>query len=184
MIKNLKYIQSIVQDKDSYKNYVLENELEIEYNKKNTKEILNSFENKFKELGITHIRGTFEGGHDEGGFDRVDFVKDIKVIKPDKMINSWVKQYKLYCFESAIIKDGTENHYYYTEETKTIDLTEEYALEKLLQNAGCLERYGTFAFEGHVNGEILLDVYTGKWKMKSNESYENYEEYEEEGEAA
>jgi hypothetical protein len=78
------------------------------------------------------------------------------------------------------IREQKRTIFYSTTTDKSINVLEE--LEDILYKSGCLEEYGSFAGEFHVNGTVKLDVFTNKWQMDGNQSNEVYETVSDEGE--
>jgi hypothetical protein len=158
------------------------NTLTSEVEKKYIKDILTQLKDTFTKLKIKYLIGEFSGGHDEGGFDTTYFADDKgeAITIPEEEKNSfrkWVDVEKIYTFENEKQK---RTIFYSTTTDKSINVLEE--LEDILYKSGCLEEYGSFAGEFHVNGTVKLDVFTNKWQMDGNQSNEVYETVSDEGE--
>jgi hypothetical protein len=158
------------------------NTLTSEVEKKYIKDILTQLKDTFTKLKIKYLIGEFSGGHDEGGFDTTYFADDKgeAITIPEEEKNSfrkWVDVEKIYTFENEKQK---RTIFYSTTTNKSINVLEE--LEDILYKSGCLEEYGSFAGEFHVNGTVKLDVFTNKWQMDGNQSNEVYETVSDEGE--
>ena len=159
-----------------------EERLRIEkiYNHINLKNILENYREQFEKNNIKYIVGEFAGGHDEGGFDKIYFSN-----KPEgesivyKFNNSWITMNKLF-----YVRNKHDVIFYKMCEHKSIDLNDISELDSLLFKTGCLDRFGSFAFEGHCSGKVNLDVINGKWTMSGEETFETYESFDEEGEVA
>lgn len=169
-----------IKNKDDYGWFDERSRLEKKFNNDDLKNILHEFGDQFKEANINYIVGQFAGGHDEGGFDKVYFTNkpEEKEIKYNFSKN-WIYQNRLFMY-----RNKTNVLFYHINEHKQIDLNDIDLVENLLWKTGCLERFGSFAFEGHCNGTVYLDVHTGKWTMSGEETFETYESFDEEGEAA
>lgn len=154
--------------------------LEKVYNNLDLKNILIKYKEQFVKSGIKYLVGEFAGGHDEGGFDTVYF-SDKKNGEEITYTfeNRWIIKNKL-----SFIRNKDNVMFYITTDHELVDLNNKEKLDLLLWKTGCLERFGSFAFEGHCSGTVNLDVLTGKWTMSGEESFEQYESFDEEGEAA
>ena len=70
------------------------------------------------------------------------------------------------------------------EHTKTnyssIKLTEGWLMDKWY-DFGFLEEWGSFAFEGHVHGDVIVSTKDGSYNVDANETFEQYQNKDFEG---
>tara|TARA_Y100000593_G_scaffold22215_1_gene44444 strand:- start:2409 stop:3005 length:597 start_codon:yes stop_codon:yes gene_type:complete len=137
------------------------------------------YEKMYKD-GIHYLSLHFEGGHDEGGFnDGFEYLdehkKPLKVkpnltkYNPDGWIEHWtpleytdpktkIAQIFKYCVTSYDHKPLTEAW-----------------LQSAWYDFGFLEEWGSFAFEGHVYGDVIVSTKNGTYEVEASESVEQYE---------
>lgn len=162
------------------KRWELQQSLETKYNQKNAAEMFKELKEHFRERKIRYIVATFSGGHDEGGIDDIEF---------QDSLNNEIKKFKKFPEVNVVKHEVNEfdrrNYTYYVLKTthqNIVNINNDYHLRDLIYSTGALDKYGSFAFEGNVEGTITIDVEFGKWFNSANESYEQYEQTEEEGE--
>ena len=152
--------------------------------KKNALPLKDIYQKMYKD-GIHSISLHFEGGHDEGGFDG-DFVykdKDDKIIqiadlnkyKPD----GWINIHKPLQYENKENKI-VQVFELVTTDYSDINLTEDWLQSKWYE-FGFLNEWGSFAFEGNVYGDVVVQTKDGSYKIEANETYESYENKEYDG---
>ena len=78
-------------------------------------------------------------------------------------------------------KDVVAENIFYYEDHKYANL-QAFDLSTIFYKLGALDRFGSFAGEYSVDGEVTIDVLTGKFKMTGNETIEEYQEIKAEGE--
>lgn len=162
------------------KKWDFESALENKYKEKNADEMFRALKEHFEARKIRYIVADFSGGHDEGGIDKIEFQdSNHNVIKK-------VKKFPEISVNRYIIKQFDRSRYTYfvldTDHSHEVDINKEGHLIDLIYSTGALDKYGSFAFEGHVDGKIKIDVDSGKWFNSANESHEQYEQTEESGE--
>ena len=59
-------------------------------------------------------------------------------------------------------------------------LTEQW-LQSAWYDFGFLEEYGSFAFEGHVNGDVVVSTKDGTYEVEASQSYEEWEDKSSDG---
>lgn len=171
-IQSLEHITTIKKEKD-LNHYDEINKIEKIYKNKNVLSILEGFQNHFTKSKIKYLRGTFSGGHDEGGFDEIEFLDNNKnVIKPVTLQCYFIKQYNVFRWDN---KNMISLFYY----EKHVDYDLMKNLDLFLFNTGCLDKYGSFAFEGNVNGTVIFDLIEKKLQINGDEEYQTYENFEE-----
>jgi len=152
-------------------------------NKENVSNFLDAFKDEFIRLGIRYINATFSGGHDEGGYDTFTYL-DNKEEEVD------LKDCENYTYvETTLVKSETLNNknniikqdIFYYEDHKYANL-QAFSLDNIFYKLGALDRFGSFAGEFSVDGEVTIDVLTGKFKMTGNETIEEYQAIKSEGE--
>lgn len=169
-IQGLEHITTIKKEKDYYNEI---DKIEKIYRDKNILSILEGFQNHFTKNKIKYLRGTFSGGHDEGGFDEIEFLdNDKNVIKQVDLQCYFITQYNVLRWDN---KNMVSLFYY--EKHIDYDLTKK--ADQFLFNTGCLDKYGSFAFEGNVNGTVIFDLIEKKLQVSGDEEYHTYENFEE-----
>jgi len=137
---------------------------------------------KMYEDGIHYVSLHFEGGHDEGGFDG-DFLfqdKDKNVIKV-KDINKyaptgWIVNYIPLEYTCTKGKDKITQVFEHTQTNYSeVKLTEGWLMNKWY-DFGFLEEWGSFAFEGHVHGDVVVSTKDGSYNVEANETFEQYQD--------
>jgi len=162
------------------KKWDFESALENKYKEKNADEMFKALKEHFEAREIRYIVADFSGGHDEGSIDKIEFQDSDSnpIIKYKKFPEVNVKRYRLKQFDRGkytyFVLDADHSH--------EVNINKEGHLIDLIYSTGALDKYGSFAFEGHVDGKIRIDVNLGKWFNSANESYEQYEQTEESGE--
>lgn len=174
----LTYITTIVKNKKNYDWFEKIYDVYGRVKKDNLKIILKNFKTDFTSQGIVFLKGTYEGGHDEGGWNGFEWLNKNKQVIQDVSFKpkSWLSLNKVYKCEDDLKIDlfkNVENHDIYEMSENNI--------YDILTMTGAIAKYYSFAFEGHVSGSTLLDVHTGQYKTEGEESYEQYEDHTEEG---
>ena len=177
----IKHIETVKHDKKlSY--YTKVEQICERVNKQNISNFLDAFKDEFTKQGIRYINATFSGGHDEGGYDTFTYLdnKEEEVVLKECEHNNYV--------ETTLVKSETLNSkndvikqdIFYYEDHKYTDL-KTFNLENIFYKLGALDRFGSFAGEFSVDGEVTIDVLTGKFKMTGNETIEEYQAIKSEG---
>ncbi len=152
-------------------------------NKENVSNFLHAFKDEFTKQGIRYINATFSGGHDEGGYDTFTYLnnKEEEVTLKNCENNNY-QEVMLVKSETLNSKnDVIKQDIFYYEDCKYINL-QTFSLDNIFYKLGALDRFGSFAGEFSVDGEVTIDVLTGKFKMTGNETIEEYQEIKSEGE--
>ena len=177
----IKHLETVKHDKklSQYKKVA---DICEKINKQNISNFLNAFKDEFTKQGIRYINATFSGGHDEGGYDTFTYLdnKEEEVVLKECEHNNYV--------ETTLVKSETLNSkndvikqdIFYYEDHKYTDL-KTFNLENIFYKLGALDRFGSFAGEYSVDGEVTIDVLTGKYKMTGNETIEEYQAIKSEG---
>ena len=169
---DLTHIKTIKKDKE-LNHYDEIQQLEQTYSNKNICLILESVQNQLKTQNIRYLRGLFSGGHDEGGFDEIQFLDENKnIIKQVNLEAHFVEQYSLYKWNN---KNLISIFHY----SQYIDYDLSKKAEQFLFNTGCLDRFGSFAFEGRVDGTVIFDLIERKLDVSGDEEFHTYENFEE-----
>lgn len=116
-----------------------------------------------KEQGAEKCVVSFDGGGDEGG------VREIKLINKDNVIKTLEEQY-------------VEEQYIWNEMTKKFE-TPEIPHSVRINKAICepvYDKYGSFAGEFNVSGQVTWDATNNTVKIDGSESVESWEDFEEE----
>lgn len=164
--------------KDWWSEYQKGQAFALQIKKKNA-EPLKEIYKKMYDDGIHYIRLHFEGGHDEGGFD-----DDFQYLDSDKL-NIDGKNIKLNKYKpTGWINTHQALQYDYKKITQIFELiTTDYSDFKLTENwlrekwydFGFLEEWGSFAFEGHVSGDVTVSTKDGTYEIDAQESHEQWE---------
>jgi len=174
----LTYITTVVKNKKNYDWFEKIDNVYDQVKKDNLKIILNNFKTDFTSQGIVFLKGTYEGGHDEGGWNGFEWLdEDEQVIKDVSFKSkSWLSCEKVYKCEDDFKIDLFKKIKHYD----IYEMSED-NIYNILTMTGAITKYHSFAFEGNVSGSTLLDVHSGKYETKGEESYEQYEDYTEKG---
>lgn len=182
MIYNeVKHLITIKKNKN-LKCYDQERAISSENDKRNVKQFLFAFNTEFVLNKIQYLNATFSGGHDEGGYDSFNYLdKDKEEIKIKTKENKWYTVRTLVKRRYLNKKDiETKFDILYYDEEKVSNLID-INLENIFYALGALDRFGSFAGEFSVEGDVLLDVITGKYHLSGSESLEEYIPFSEDG---
>ena len=179
------YIDHNAEHKDWWSEHLKGEAIANKIKKLNASPLKEVYEKMYKD-GIHYLSLHFEGGHDEGGFnDGFEYLdehkKPLKVkpnltkYNPDGWIEHWtpleytdpktkIAQIFKYCVTSYDHKPLTEAW-----------------LQSAWYDFGFLEEWGSFAFEGHVYGDVIVSTKDGTYKIEANETHEQYEDKSSEG---
>ena len=177
----IKHLETIKHDKKlSY--YTKVEQICERVNKQNVSNFLDAFKDEFTKQGIRYINATFSGGHDEGGYDTFSYLdnKEEEVILKDCENHNYLETTLVKSETLNNKKDVVKQDIFYYENYKHTNL-KTFDLENIFYKLGALERFGSFAGEFSVDGEVTLDVITGKYKMTGNETIEEYQAIKSEG---
>jgi hypothetical protein len=180
---NIKHLVSITYDK-KYNHYTKIRQIVEETEKKNVANFLKAFETEFKKLNLNYVLATFSGGHDEGGYDAFSFLNSKKEEVTFKNVDCEPHSY----IHRTLVKKENENKkkevisvdvFYYEEHLfKRLD---QINMEEIFYKLGALERFGSFAGEFSVHGEVELNLLTGTYKLDGDETVEEYTKIKDEG---
>lgn len=152
-------------------------------NKQDISNFLDAFKPEFIRLDIRYINATFSGGHDEGGYDTFSYLdnkeKEITLKDCKNYTHVETTLVKLETLNSK--KDVVKQDIFYYEAHKYSNL-QSFDIENIFYKLGALDRFGSFAGEFSIDGEVTIDVLTGKFKMTGNETIEEYQAIKLEGE--
>ena len=173
------YIDHNTDHKDWWNEHLKGEAIANKIKKLNAAPLKEIYEKMYKD-GIHYLSLHFEGGHDEGGFnDGFEYLdehkKPLKVkpnltkYNPDGWIEHWtpleytdpktkIAQIFKYCVTSYDHKPLTEAW-----------------LQSAWYDFGFLEEWGSFAFEGHVYGDVIVSTKNGTYEVEASESVEQYE---------
>ena len=179
------YINHNTDHKNWWSEHLKGEAIALKIKKLNAAPLKEIYEKMYKD-GIHYLSLHFEGGHDEGGFnDGFEYLdehkKPLKVkpnltkYNPDGWIEHWtpleytdpktkIAQIFKYCVTSYDHKPLTEAW-----------------LQSAWYDFGFLEEWGSFAFEGHVYGDVIVSTKDGTYKIEANETHEQYEDKSSEG---
>ena len=179
------YINHDTYHKDWWSEHLKGEAIVLKIKKLNAKPLKEIYEKMYKD-GIYYLSLHFEGGHDEGGFNDnfeyldehknpLDIKPDLTKYNPDGWIEHWtpleytdpktkIAQIFKYCVTSYDHKPLTEAW-----------------LQSAWYDFGFLEEWGSFAFEGHVYGDVIVSTKDGTYKVEANETVEQYEDKSSEG---
>jgi hypothetical protein len=174
------FIDHDTNHKDWWNEYQKGQQFALQIKKKNA-EPLKEIYKKMYDDGIHYLRLHFEGGHDEGGFndnfqyldcDKVDMdIKDISKYEP----TGWIITYIPLIHETKIKKQNITQVFEYPKtDYSSFKLTDNWLREKWY-DFGFLEEWGSFAFEGHVSGDVTVSTKDGSYKIDCEESHEQWE---------
>ena len=178
----IKYLTTLTKNK-KLSHYKAENQLVLNNHKRNVSEFLSVFRDDLVKNQIRYLFATFSGGHDEGGYDSfsyLDINKSEVIVKESE--SNWYKVRQL--VKRAHLnrkKEEVKWDVFYYDVEKCLRL-KDFDLEHIFYGLGALDRFGSFAGEFSVNGEVLLDILTGKYKVSGSESVEEWTNISEEGE--
>jgi len=178
----IKHLETIKHDK-KLSHYTKVAQICERINKQNVSNFLDAFYNEFIRLNIRYINATFSGGHDEGGYDTFTYLNSKEEEVPLKDCENYTY------VETTLVKSETLNSkkdvvkqdIFYYEDHKYANL-QAFDLSTIFYKLGALDRFGSFAGEFSVDGEVTIDVLTGKFKMTGNETIEEYQQIKTEGE--
>tara|TARA_R100000808_G_C2106605_1_gene122009 strand:- start:44 stop:640 length:597 start_codon:yes stop_codon:yes gene_type:complete len=173
------YINHNTDHKNWWSEHLKGEAIALKIKKLNAAPLKEIYEKMYKD-GIHYLSLHFEGGHDEGGFnDGFEYLdehkKPLKVkpnltkYNPDGWIEHWtpleytdpktkIAQIFKYCVTSYDHKPLTEAW-----------------LQSAWYDFGFLEEWGSFAFEGHVYGDVIVSTKNGTYEVEASESVEQYE---------
>ena len=174
------FIDHDTNHKDWWNEYQKGQKFALQIKKKNA-EPLREIYKKMYDDGIHYLRLHFEGGHDEGGFDdnfqyldcdKVDMdIKDISKYEP----TGWIITYIPLIHETKIKKQNITQVFEYPKtDYSNFKLTDNW-LRKKWYDFGFLEEWGSFAFEGHVSGDVTVSTKDGSYEIDCEESHEEWE---------
>lgn len=174
------FIDHETSHKDWWSEYQKGQQFALQIKKKNA-EPLKEIYKKMYDDGIHYLRLHFEGGHDEGGFDdnfqyldcdKIDMdIKDISKYEP----TGWIITYIPLIHETKIKKQNITQVFEYPKtDYSNFKLTDNWLREKWY-DFGFLEEWGSFAFEGHVSGDVTVSTKDGKYEIDAQESHEQWE---------
>lgn len=174
------FIDHDTNHKDWWNEYQKGQQFALQIKKKNA-EPLREIYKKMYDDGIHYLRLHFEGGHDEGGFDdnfqyldcdKIDIdIKDISKYEP----TGWIITYIPLIHETKIKKQNITQVFEYPKtDYSNFKLTDNWLREKWY-DFGFLEEWGSFAFEGHVSGDVTVSTKDGSYKIDCEESHEQWE---------
>ena len=174
------FIDHDTNHKDWWNEYQKGQQFALQIKKKNA-EPLKEIYKKMYDDGIHYLRLHFEGGHDEGGFndnfqyldcDKVDMdIKDISKYEP----TGWIITYIPLIHETKIKKQNITQVFEYPKtDYSNFKLTDNWLREKWY-DFGFLEEWGSFAFEGHVSGDVTVSTKDGSYEIDCEESHEEWE---------
>ena len=174
------FIDHDTNHKDWWNEYQKGQQFALQIKKKNA-EPLREIYKKMYDDGIHYLRLHFEGGHDEGGFndnfqyldcDKIDMdIKDISKYEP----TGWIITYIPLIHETKIKKQNITQVFEYPKtDYSNFKLTDNWLREKWY-DFGFLEEWGSFAFEGHVSGDVTVSTKDGSYKIDCEESHEQWE---------
>jgi hypothetical protein len=175
------YIDYDTSNKDWWSEYQKGEALELQIKKKNALPLKEVYEKMYKD-GIYYLSLHFEGGHDEGGFEG-DFkfldenkkdmhIKDVSKYTPD----GWITTYHPLSYTTKI-KDQNIIQVFELPETDHSNFKiDKNWLEQKWYDFGFLEEWGSFAFEGHVYGDVVVSTKNGSYNLEANETQESYED--------
>lgn len=178
----IKHLETVKHDKKlSY--YTKVAQVCEKVNKQNVSNFLDVFKDEFIKQGIRYITATFSGGHDEGGYDTFTYLdnKEEEVTLKDCENNNYQEITLVKSETLNSKKDVVKEDIFYYEDCKYINL-KTFDLQNIFYKLGALDRFGSFAGEYSVDGEVTIDVLTGKFKMTGNETIEEYQAIKSEGE--
>ena len=175
------YIDYDTSNKDWWSEYQKGEALELQIKKKNALPLKEVYEKMYKD-GIHYLALHFEGGHDEGGFDgnfifynkdkEIMNIKDISKYTPD----GWITTYHPLSYTTKI-KDQNIIQVFELPETDHSNFKiDKNWLEQKWYDFGFLEEWGSFAFEGHVYGDVVVSTKNGSYNLEANETQESYED--------
>jgi hypothetical protein len=174
------FIDHETSHKDWWSEYQKGQQFALQIKKKNA-EPLKEIYKKMYDDGIHYLRLHFEGGHDEGGFDdnfqyldcdKIDMdIKDISKYEP----TGWIITYIPLIHETKIKKQNITQVFEYPKtDYSNFKLTDNWLREKWY-DFGFLEEWGSFAFEGHVSGDVTVSTKDGTYEIDAQESHEQWE---------
>jgi hypothetical protein len=166
--------------KDWWSEYQKGQQFALQIKKKNAQPLKEIYKKMYDD-GIHYLRLHFEGGHDEGGFDdnfqyldcdKIDMdIKDISKYEP----TGWIITYIPLIHETKIKKQNITQVFEYPKtDYSNFKLTDNWLREKWY-DFGFLEEWGSFAFEGHVSGDVTVSTKDGTYEIDAEESHEQWE---------
>lgn len=168
-------------DKDWWKYEQEQSALSEKIVKKNARVLKDIFQ-KLDEQGVAEIIVPFSGGHDCGGFEgSIAFLnkkgKDIKIDYKKLSPTGWVTNYIPLVHKTKINQNKSKVQIFQYEyvDYKDINITDDWLIQKFY-DFGFLEEWGSFAFEGHVSGEVKIVPATGSYVLDASESQETYDD--------
>lgn len=138
---------------------------------------------KMYDDGIHYVRLHFEGGHDEGGFDEsFEYLDNDKIDIDSSKINlnkykpnGWITIHKPLQYNQEDKKPNiTQVFELVTTDYSEFDITENWLRHKWYE-FGFLGEWGSFAFEGHVRGNVTVFTKDGSYDVSADETFEQYE---------
>jgi hypothetical protein len=174
------FIDHETSHKDWWSEYQKGQQFALQIKKKNAQPLKEIYKKMYDD-GIHYLRLHFEGGHDEGGFDdnfqyldcdKIDMdIKDISKYEP----TGWIITYIPLIHETKIKKQNITQVFEYPKtDYSNFKLTDNWLREKWY-DFGFLEEWGSFAFEGHVSGDVTVSTKDGTYEIDAEESHEQWE---------
>ena len=175
------YIDYDTSNKDWWSEYQKGEALELQIKKKNALPLKEVYKKMLKD-GIHYLALHFEGGHDEGGFDgnfifynkdkEIMNIKDISKYTPD----GWITTYHPLSYTSKVKGQNIIQVFELPETDHSNFKIDKNWLEQKWYDFGFLEEWGSFAFEGHVYGDVVVSTKNGSYNLEANETQESYED--------
>ena len=176
------FINHDTNHKDWWSEYQKGQAFALQIKKKNA-EPLKEIYKKMHDDGIHYVRLHFEGGHDEGGFDdafqyldcdRIDMDNqplDLDKYKP----TGWIQTHKPLQYDYKKLKTNiTQIFELVVVDYSNFQLTEGWLISKWY-DFGFLEEWGSFAFEGHVSGDVTVCTKDGTYTIDYEQSREEWD---------
>lgn len=175
---DIQFIKTIKKNPNEYAHWDELDAVYGEYKRRTLKKILTKLEKQFDQNKIVYLRGTYEGGHDEGGWTDYEWQNEdeITVKNPSFSPNYFVDKYEVLKHED----DFKIDLYEYEKTIYDYTLNDDNIYE-LLSATGAISKYGSFAFEGRATGSTLLNVRTGEYETEGEESMETWDDHSEKG---
>jgi hypothetical protein len=173
------FIDHETSHKDWWSEYQKGQQFALQIKKKNAQPLKEIYKKMYDD-GIHYLRLHFEGGHDEGGFDdnfqyldcdKIDMdIKDISKYEP----TGWIITYIPLIHETKIKKQNITQVFEYPK-TDYFNFKLTNWLREKWYDFGFLEEWGSFAFEGHVSGDVTVSTKDGTYEIDAQESHEQWE---------
>ena len=179
------YINHNTDHKNWWSEHLKGEAIALKIKKLNAAPLKEIYEKMYKD-GIHYLSLHFEGGHDEGGFnDGFEYLDEHKKplkVKPNLTKynpDGWIEHWTPLEYTDPKTKIAQIFKYSVTSYDHK-PLTEEW-LTETWYDFGFLEEWGSFAFEGHVYGDVIVSTKDGTYKIEANETHEQYEDKSSEG---